>query len=182
MKAAPLAAVNKALLHPLAKPLLVGLCLLPLAWLVWQAAADQLGANPQEALIRDLGNWAMRLMCAVLAVTPLRVQFKLPALARFRRSVGLLAFLYALLHLLAYAVFDMGLDGAEMVRDIIQRPFILVGTLTLLLLLPLWCVGDVCVVCARWVRCVWGVIRQDTPHTSLSLCPSLPLPPSGMCV
>jgi len=132
-----LAAMNKALLHPLAKPLLVGLCLLPLAWLVWQAAADQLGANPQEALIRELGNWALRLMCAVLAVTPLRVQFKLPAMARFRRSVGLLAFLYAVLHLLAYAVFDMGLDGAEMVRDIIQRPFILVGTLTLLLLLPL---------------------------------------------
>jgi sulfoxide reductase heme-binding subunit YedZ len=129
--------MNKALLHPLAKPLLVGLCMLPLAWLVWQAAADQLGANPQEALIRELGNWALRLMCAVLAVTPLRVQFKLPAMARFRRSVGLLAFLYAVLHLLAYAVFDMGLDGAEMVRDIIQRPFILVGTLTLLLLLPL---------------------------------------------
>ena len=129
--------MNKALLHPLAKPLLVGLCLLPLAWLVWQAAADQLGANPQEALIRELGNWALRWMCAVLAVTPLRVQFKLPALARFRRSLGLLAFLYAVLHLLAYAVFDMGLDGGEMVRDIIQRPFILVGTLTVLLLVPL---------------------------------------------
>jgi methionine sulfoxide reductase heme-binding subunit len=137
LKAAPLAAMNKALLHPLAKPLLVGLCLLPLAWLVWQAAADQLGANPQEALIRELGNWALRWMCAVLAVTPLRVQFKLPALARFRRSLGLLAFLYAVLHLLAYAVFDMGLDGGEMVRDIIKRPFILVGTLTVLLLVPL---------------------------------------------
>ena len=129
--------MNKALLHPLAKPLLVGLCLLPLAWLVWQAAANQLGANPQEALIRELGNWALRLMCAVLVVTPLRVQFKLPALARFRRSLGLLAFLYAVLHLLAYAVFDMGLDGGEMVRDIIKRPFILVGTLTVLLLVPL---------------------------------------------
>lgn len=129
--------MNKALLHPLAKPLLGGLCLLPLAWLVWSAAADQLGANPQEALIRELGDWALRFMCAVLALTPLRIQFKLPALARFRRSLGLLAFFYAVLHLLAYAVFDMGLDWGEMVRDIIKRPFILVGTLTLLLLVPL---------------------------------------------
>lgn len=133
----PLAAVPKALLHPLAKPLLVASCLLPLSWLVWQAATDQLGANPQEALIRQLGDWALRFMCAVLALTPLRIQFKLPALARFRRSVGLLAFFYAVLHLLAYAVFDMGLDWGEMVRDIIKRPFILVGTLTLLLLVPL---------------------------------------------
>lgn len=129
--------VNKALLHPAAKPLCFALCLLPFVWLVWRAGAEQLGANPQEALIRALGDWALRFMCLVLAVTPLRVSLKLPALLRFRRMLGLFAFVYALLHLLAYAVFDMALEWDEILRDIAKRPFILVGTLTLALMLPL---------------------------------------------
>ena len=129
--------MNRALLHPAAKPLVFALGLLPWVWLVWQAAGDQLGANPQEALIRATGDWALRFMCLVLAVTPLRVGFKLPALARFRRMLGLLAFFYAVVHLLAYALFDMGLDVSDILRDIAKRPFILVGTLTLLLILPL---------------------------------------------
>lgn len=129
--------MNKLLLHPAAKPLLFGLCLLPLAWLVGRALTDQLGANPQEALIRGLGDWALRFMCAVLAVTPLRVGLGLAALARFRRMLGLYAFFYAVIHLLAYAVFDMGLEWGEIGHDILRRPFILVGTLTLALMLPL---------------------------------------------
>lgn len=128
---------NKWLMHPAAKPLVLLAGLAPFAWLLARALAGELGANPQEALIRGLGDWALRLMCAVLAVTPLRVQFGLPALARYRRMLGLLAFFYALMHLLAYAVFDMGLDVPEILRDIAKRPFILVGTLTLVLLLPL---------------------------------------------
>ena len=57
-----------------------------------------------------------------------------PALARFRRMVGLWVFFYAVLHLLAYAVFDMELDVTEMLLDVVKRPFILVGTLALALL------------------------------------------------
>ncbi len=129
--------VNKLLLHPVAKPLVFALALAPFAWLAWRAVFDQLGANPQEALIRGLGDWALRLVCLVLAVTPVRSIAAWPALLRFRRMLGLFAFFYALMHLLAYAVFDMGLDAAEIVHDIRKRPFILLGTLTLLLLLPL---------------------------------------------
>ena len=129
--------LNKVLMQPVAKPLVLLAGLAPFAWLLGRALAGELGANPQEALIRGLGDWALRFMCAVLAVTPLRVQFAVPALARYRRMLGLLAFFYALMHLLAYAVFDMGLDVSEILRDIAKRPFILVGTLTLLLLLPL---------------------------------------------
>lgn len=126
--------VQKMLLHRAAKPLLFALSLVPLAWLVYAAVTDQLGANPAEALIRDLGDWTLRFLCLVLAVTPLRIATGTPALARFRRMLGLWVFSYGALHLLAYAWFDMGLDVGEIVRDIAKRPFILVGTLALLLL------------------------------------------------
>ncbi|MFP5485394.1 MAG: sulfite oxidase heme-binding subunit YedZ, partial [Gammaproteobacteria bacterium] len=129
--------MNKLLMHPAAKPAIFGLALLPMAWLILAAATDQLGANPAEALIRSLGDWTLRMLCLVLAVTPLRVVTGTPALARFRRMLGLFVFFYAVLHLLAYAWFDMGLDGAEIARDIAKRPFILVGMLTGLLLLVL---------------------------------------------
>ena len=126
--------MRKRLLHPAAKPVVFGLCLLPLAWLVWATATDQLGANPAEALIRATGDWTLRALCLVLAVTPLRVLTATPQLTRFRRMLGLFVFFYALLHLLSYAWFDMGFDWAEILRDIAKRPFILVGSLALALL------------------------------------------------
>lgn len=129
--------MNRLLQHRAAKPVVFGLALLPLAWLVWAAATDQLGANPAEALIRSLGDWTLRMLCLVLAVTPLRVQTGTPALARFRRMLGLFVFFYALLHVLSYAGFDMGLDAAEIARDIAKRPFILVGMLAFGLLVLL---------------------------------------------
>ncbi len=130
-------AVNKLLLHPVAKPLLFGLCLLPLAWLFYGAATNGLGANPQEALIRATGDWTLRFLCIVLAVTPLRVVSGTPALARFRRMLGLFVYFYAVVHLLSYSGFDMGFDVPEIVADIVKRPFILVGFSAWLLLTPL---------------------------------------------
>ena len=124
-------------MHAAAKPVLHLLCLLPLAWLVYAAAADGLGANPAEALIRSLGDWTLRLLCLTLAVTPLRVLLGLPALARCRRMLGVYAFVYAALHLLAYAWFDMGLDAGEIARDVAKRPFILVGMCAFTLMLAL---------------------------------------------
>jgi sulfoxide reductase heme-binding subunit YedZ len=129
--------MNKLLLGSGAKPTIFALCLLPLLWLVYGAVTDRLGANPQEALIRASGDWALRFLCLVLAVTPLRVLTKTPSLARFRRMVGLFMYFYGLLHFLSYSVFDMGFDLADIVNDIIKRPFILVGALSLLLLTPL---------------------------------------------
>ena len=125
---------KSALLHPTAKPVVFMLALLPFAWLFYAAASDQLGANPAEALIRSLGDWTLRFLCLALAITPLRVLTQTPALARFRRMVGLFVFFYAVLHLMGYAVFDMELDVGEMLLDVVKRPFILVGTLALLLL------------------------------------------------
>ncbi|MCZ8074619.1 MAG: sulfoxide reductase heme-binding subunit YedZ [Paucibacter sp.] len=124
-------------LHPAAKPLLFLLCLAPLAWLIAAAATDRLGANPAEALIRGLGDWSLRGLCLTLAVTPLRVLSGQPALARFRRMLGLFSFFYASLHLLAYGWLDMGLELGDIGRDILKRPFILMGFVAWLLLLPL---------------------------------------------
>ena len=119
------------------KPFVFIACLLPLAWLVYGAASDRLGANPAEALIRSTGDWALRLLCATLAVTPLRQWTGWHLLARLRRMLGLYTFFYAALHFLCYAWLDMGLVLVDIVRDIAKRPFILVGTAALLLLVPL---------------------------------------------
>jgi len=119
------------------KPLVLVACLLPLAWLVLGAASNTLGANPAEALIRSTGDWTLRLLCLTLAVTPLRQWTGWHALARLRRMLGLTTFFYAALHALAYAWLDMGLEIREIVRDIPKRPFILVGTCALLLMVPL---------------------------------------------
>lgn len=127
----------KLLLSPAAKPLLFVVLLLPFADLLWGAIANTLGANPAEALIRGTGDWTLRMLCLTLAVTPLRQMAGLPALARFRRMIGLFSFFYAALHFLCFAWLDMGLDVQAILADIPKRPFILVGTLALLLMVPL---------------------------------------------
>ncbi len=133
----------KVLLHPAAKVVLFLLCLLPFAWLAWNIVQAQmgnsniLGANPAEYLIRSTGDWTLRLLCVTLAITPLRTITGTPALARFRRMLGLFTYFYAVTHLLSYSWFDMGFDIAEIIKDIIKRPFILVGFSAILLLTPL---------------------------------------------
>jgi hypothetical protein len=73
--------MNKLLMHPAAKPVVFLLCLLPFAWLFYGALTDQLGANPAEYLIRATGDWTLRFLCIVLAVTPLRVHEQVPRCA-----------------------------------------------------------------------------------------------------
>ncbi len=124
-------------LRPAAKPALFVLCLLPLAWLVYAAAANRLGPNPAEALIRGSGDWVLRLLCLTLAVTPLRQLSGWHALARMRRMLGLFTFFYLVLHFLAYAWLDMGLDPQAIAKDIPKRPFALVGFAAFVLMLPL---------------------------------------------
>lgn len=116
---------------------LLVLGLLPFAWLVVAAATDSLGANPAEALERSSGDWTLRLLCLVLAITPLRTMAGLPSLARFRRMAGLFVYFYAVLHLLRHSWFDMGFDLADIGKDIVKRPFILVGFSAIVLLTPL---------------------------------------------
>ena len=129
--------MNKLLLHPLVKPLLFLLALLPFIQLLWGALANTLGANPAEALIRGTGDWVLRCLCLTLAITPLRELTGWSALARWRRLLGNFAFFYGVLHFLCFAWLDMGFALDAIVRDIAKRPFILVGTAALLSMLPL---------------------------------------------
>ena len=132
-----MAVIRSALAHRLAKPVVFCLFLLPFVYLLWAAVFDHLGANPAEALVRSTGDWTLRALCVVLAVTPLRVIAGLAVLARFRRMLGLFVYFYLVLHLLSFSGFDMGFDLADIAKDIAKRPFILVGFAAFLILTAL---------------------------------------------
>ena len=111
--------------------------LVPLAVIVPVAPDDDLGANPVEALIHHFGEWALRFLLVTLAVTPLRRLFGWNRLARVRRMLGLFAFFYAVLHLATYVVLDQYLSFADILEDVLQRNYILVGFSAFVLLVPL---------------------------------------------
>ncbi|MDC7704629.1 sulfite oxidase heme-binding subunit YedZ [Vogesella indigofera] len=118
------------------KGLLFLLCLLPLAQLLWHALLGH-AVNPIEDLTRGLGTWTLRFLLITLCVSPLRALGAPGWLLRLRRMLGLYAFFYACLHLLTYLWLDQFFDWGAIVRDIVKRPFITVGMLAFLLLLPL---------------------------------------------
>ena len=122
-----LATLRAALRSRRAKPVLFLICLGPVAWLLRGIWLDDLGANPAEFLIRSTGDWTLRALCLVLAVTPLRVTLSIPELARLRRMLGLFTGFYACLHLICYVWFDMDWNLPDITADIVKRPFILVG-------------------------------------------------------
>jgi sulfoxide reductase heme-binding subunit YedZ len=129
--------IRRWLLGPSAKPVVFLVAMLPFAWLLFGAFTQNLGPNPAEALIRSTGDWTLRFLCVVLAVTPLRVLTGTPALARLRRMLGLFVYFYAVLHLLCYSWLDMEFVVADIARDIAKRPFILVGFSAVVLLTAL---------------------------------------------
>lgn len=112
-------------------------CFAPIVWLAWRGFTGDLGANPIEALIRQLGVWGLRLLLAGLAITPAARILKAPRLLRFRRTVGLFAFSYIVLHLCSYIGIDLFFDWKQLWKDLLKRPFITLGMLGFLLLIPL---------------------------------------------
>ncbi|MCS7101309.1 MAG: sulfoxide reductase heme-binding subunit YedZ [Burkholderiaceae bacterium] len=119
------------------RALLFALACVPLARVFYLAATDALGANPVEFVVRSLGTWALVLLCATLAVTPLRWLTHWAWLARLRRMLGLFCFAYATLHVFAYVGLDQWFDGTALAADILKRPYITAGVAAYLLLLPL---------------------------------------------
>jgi sulfoxide reductase heme-binding subunit YedZ len=134
-RAPPGIVVAKTLLHVAA--------LLPAAWLGWQVwtvartGNDALGADPVAEIEHRLGLWALRLLMATLAITPLRQLTGKAVLVRFRRMLGLYAFFYACLHFSAYLVLDLRGYWTQIFEEIAKRPYITVGFAAWLLLLPL---------------------------------------------
>jgi len=119
------------------KPLVFVACLLPAVVLVWQGYNDQLGANPIEELTRRSGEWTLRFLLITLCATPLKLAFGWGWTIRIRRMLGLFAFFYAALHLITYLWLDQFFDWHEIWLDILERPFITIGMLAFVLLLPL---------------------------------------------
>ena len=113
------------------------LALLPFLRLVVSAFTDQLGANPVEFITRNTGDWTLYFLCTTLAVTPLRRLTNWVWLVKLRRMQGLYVFFYSSLHFTTFLWFDHAFDITEMWKDVLKRPFITVGFIAFVLLIPL---------------------------------------------
>lgn len=133
-------------------------CFAPLLWLAWRGYTNDLGANPIDKLIRELGVWGLRLLIVGLAITPAAKLLRQPRLIRFRRTIGLFAFAYVLLHLTNYVVTDQWFDWAAIGKDILKRPFITVGMAAFVLLVPL------AVTSTNWALRKLGPVRWRKLH------------------
>jgi sulfoxide reductase heme-binding subunit YedZ len=113
-------------------------CLLPLCLLLARSTGfGDLGANPVQEVLHTLGITALNLLLITLAVTPVRKLTGLVWLVRVRRSLGLFAFAYAMLHALTYVAVDQRLAWGDLIVDVTERPYITAGFLALLLMVPL---------------------------------------------
>lgn len=116
--------------------LLYLVALLPAGWEFYLGATDNLGADPVKAFEQSLGLWAVRFLVLTLAIPPMRDLLKLN-LIRYRRALGLASFYYALMHFAVYLLLDQELAIHAVIVDIAKRPFIMLGMIGLVLLVPL---------------------------------------------
>ncbi len=119
------------------KVLLFVNALVPLGLLLWDVLRKQAGANPAEYITRTTGMLTFVFLMLTLAVTPIRKTFRWNSLIKVRRTLGLFAFFYGLLHLMTYIGFDRFLKFASVPGDIVSRPFITFGMLAFFLMIPL---------------------------------------------
>lgn len=125
------------------KPGTFVLSLLPFCWclyqvfLLYQGQSHSLGADPGKVIVHFNGVWALRFLILTLMITPIRQLFFLPWVMRIRRMLGLFTFFYASLHFASYAVFLLELQFADILADVVKRPYITVGFTAFVLLIPL---------------------------------------------
>ncbi len=127
------------------KPFLFLFLLLPSLIWVYQFVTGSLGVNPIERLMHNLGEFSLRLIIATLLLSSLSHSKYLRSLQMVRRMVGLFAFYYVLLHLTTYVVLDHFFNWKFLFKDVIKRPFITLGFISFLLLIPL----------VLWQKWVW---------------------------
>ncbi|MEL6642286.1 MAG: protein-methionine-sulfoxide reductase heme-binding subunit MsrQ [Pseudomonadota bacterium] len=117
------------------KWLLYLLAVAPVVWVFWAGATGVLGVEPIKEIEHRLGLWGLQVLIASLCITPLRTYAGLNLL-KFRRPLGLIGFFYILLHLLVWLILDVGIIS-EIWKDIVKRPYITIGMVGFVLLLPL---------------------------------------------
>ena len=127
--------INRAARRVPAWPIYI-VCVAAVVWLFWRGAAGSLGPDPVKAIEKQLGEWAIWTLAAGLAVTPLR-RFAGVALIRFRRALGVSAFVLVSAHLATWVVLDMGMLLTQALADIVKRPFVTAGMAGFLAMIPL---------------------------------------------
>jgi len=143
--------VNRILSSKWTKVAVFALCLAPLASLVWRGFQNNLTADPIAFITHKTGDWTLRFLVITLAITPLRKTLHVPQLIRFRRMFGLFAFFYATLHFTTWIALDHSFAWSEMWKDVQKRPFITVGFIAFVLMIPLAVTST-----AGWIRRLGG--------------------------
>jgi methionine sulfoxide reductase heme-binding subunit len=133
---------------------------LPLLSLVWDSMANGLGPDPVKTLERSLGETGLQLIVAGLAVTPLR-RIAGVNLIRFRRAIGVMAFVYVSLHLTVWVSLDLAFRWAEIGADLVKRPYIIVGMAGFVMMLPLAATSNAAAVRRLGAR-GWGRLHRLT--------------------
>jgi methionine sulfoxide reductase heme-binding subunit len=123
--------------RPAARVLLHFACSIPFAWLVYLAVEGGLGPDPAESIMHTTGEWTLRLLALSLLISPLKQWLRSPWMHKLRRPAGLWAFFYSVLHLMTFAHFFIGWTPAILLEELVERPYITVGFLAFLLLLPM---------------------------------------------
>ncbi|MCV2401254.1 sulfoxide reductase heme-binding subunit YedZ [Marinomonas sp. C2222] len=119
------------------KPYVIALLLTPILWMIYALFSGRYFPDPGKVLMIDSGVWACVFIVAVLCMSPATKYLRLRFLSRYRRIVGLLAFSYALFHLLVYLVLFAGLSVEWIVSDLLEKPYIYAGVSSLLILIAL---------------------------------------------
>ena len=125
----------------LAARALPALLFLPLVWLFFLSYLEYLetgagfGVNPDEAFVKYLGEWSIRILLVAYSISPFSRVFGWRALSKMRRFVGLTAFMYVLLHLTSYVLLYIELDWGALLEDVIERKYVVVGFLAFFCLL-----------------------------------------------
>ena len=122
--------------NPALRALVFIACLVPFLVLVNAVASNALGPDPAEHLMHVTGEWVMRFLVLVLLATPL-ARYGWPRLARYRRMLGLFVWFYATLHLLVFTQVFIGWSGEQLIEELAERPYVLVGFLAWVILVPL---------------------------------------------
>jgi len=122
--------------NPALRAVVFIVCLVPFLVLVSAVASNALGPDPAEHLMHVTGEWVMRFLVLVLLGTPL-ARYGWPRLARYRRMLGLFVWFYATLHLLVFAQVFIGWSGEQLIEELAERPYVLVGFLAWMILVPL---------------------------------------------
>ena len=175
--------------NPAIRVLVFLICLVPFLLLVNAVAINSMGPDPAEHLMHVTGEWVMRFLVLVLLATPL-ARYGWPRLARYRRMLGLYVWFYATLHLLVFAQVYIGWSGEQLVEELADRPYVLVGFLAWLILVPLGITSATQSVrkwasiggsftnsrtsLSSWVGCIYSGFRDPISvmhcYTELSFC------------